>query len=60
MSTILLIDDDISLSNLLAEYLQDQGYVVHTASDGQKGLLTFFELKPDLIVLDVIMPVKDG
>ena len=60
MSSILLIDDDISLSNLLAEYLQDQGYVVHTSSDGQKGLHTFFELKPDLIVLDVTMPVKDG
>ncbi|MBK8784731.1 MAG: response regulator [Anaerolineales bacterium] len=60
MSSILLIDDDVNLSNLLAEYLRDQGFVVHTASDGQKGLHTFFELKPDLIVLDVTMPVKDG
>ncbi|MBI5963220.1 MAG: response regulator transcription factor [Chloroflexi bacterium] len=60
MSSILLIDDDVSLTNLLAEYLQDQGYVVHTASDGQKGLRAFFELKPDLIVLDVTMPIKDG
>ncbi|MDP1546417.1 MAG: response regulator transcription factor [Anaerolineales bacterium] len=60
MPSILLIDDDVSLSNLLAEYLHDQGYVVHTASDGQKGLHAFFELKPDLIVLDVTMPIKDG
>ena len=60
MSSILLIDDDVNLSNLLAEYLRDQGYVVHTASDGQKGLYTFFEQKPDLILLDVTMPIKDG
>ncbi|MBI5824438.1 MAG: response regulator transcription factor [Chloroflexi bacterium] len=60
MSSILLIDDDVNLSNLLAEYLRDQGYVVHTAKDGQKGLHTFFEQKPDLIVLDVTMPIKDG
>ncbi|MBI4760245.1 MAG: response regulator transcription factor [Chloroflexota bacterium] len=60
MSTILLIDDDASLSNLLAEYLREQGYVVHVAGDGQKGLRVFFEQKPDLVILDVTMPKMDG
>ncbi len=60
MPSILLIDDDANLSNLLAEYLRNQGHIVHSASDGQKGLHTFFDQKPDLIVLDVTMPVKDG
>lgn len=60
MSSILLIDDDTSLTDLLAEYLREQGHVVHVAGDGQKGLRTFFEQKPDLAILDVTMPKMDG
>ncbi|MBI5841919.1 MAG: response regulator transcription factor [Chloroflexi bacterium] len=60
MSSILLIDDDVNLSDLLGEYLREQGYIVHAARDGQKGLHAFFDQKPDLIILDVTMPVKDG
>lgn len=60
MSSILLIDDDASLTDLLAEYLREQGHAVHTAGDGQKGLRTFFEQKPDLVILDVTMPKMDG
>lgn len=60
MPSILLIDDDTNLSNLLGEYLCGQGYIVHSASDGQTGLRAFFDQKPDLVVLDVTMPVKDG
>ena len=60
MSSILLIDDDSNLSDLLAQYLRGKGETVHTAKDGQKGLQAFFELRPDLVILDVSMPVKDG
>ncbi|HCC78685.1 MAG: hypothetical protein A2X25_10230 [Chloroflexi bacterium GWB2_49_20] len=60
MSSILLIDDDLNLSGLLGDYLHDQGHVIHTANDGQKGLRAFFEHKPDLVILDVTMPIKDG
>lgn len=60
MSSILLIDDDISLTDLLAEYLREQGHAVQVAGDGQKGLRTFFEQKPDLVILDVTMPKMDG
>ncbi len=60
MASLLVIDDDQNLSDLLGEYLREQGYIVHTASDGQKGLRAFFDHKPDLVILDVTMPLKDG
>ena len=60
MASVLLIDDDVNLSTLLAEYLRGQGHVVHICSDGQKGLHVFFDQKPEIIILDVTMPVKDG
>ena len=60
MPSILLIDDDASLTDLLAEYLREQGHAVHIAGDGQKGLRVFFEQKPDLVILDVTMPKMDG
>ena len=60
MSSILLIDDDANLTDLLAEYLREQGHAVHIAGDGQKGLRIFFEQKPDLVILDVTMPKMDG
>jgi len=60
MSIILLIDDDPNLSSLLGDYLHDQGHIIHKATDGQKGLRVFFENKPDLVILDVSMPIKDG
>ena len=60
MSSILLIDDDLNLSDMLAQYLRGKGNTVHAAKDGQKGLQAFFEQKPDLVILDVSMPVKDG
>lgn len=60
MSSILMIDDDANLSGLLGEYLREQGHTIHTAADGQKGLRAFFDHKPDLVILDVTMPLKDG
>lgn len=60
MASILLIDDDRSLSDLLSQYLREQGYTVHCAEDGQKGLRAFFEQKPGLVILDVTMPKRDG
>jgi two-component system KDP operon response regulator KdpE len=60
MTSILLIDDDPNLSTLLGDYLHTSGYTVLTANNGQNGLRVFFEHKPDLIILDVTMPIKDG
>lgn len=60
MTSILLIDDDQNLSSLLGEYLRGQGYSIFFAADGQKGIRAFFDHKPDLVLLDVTMPFKDG
>lgn len=60
MSVILLIDDDPSLHNLLSQYLEQQGHRMLHAADGREGLRQLFEQRPDLIVLDVMMPGLDG
>jgi DNA-binding response OmpR family regulator len=60
MSVILLIDDDPSLHNLLSQYLEQQGHQSIHAADGREGLRQLFNQRPDLIVLDVMMPTLDG
>jgi len=60
MANLLLIDDDAGLTELLSDYLQNQGHEVHVAHDGHEGLRRFFTTQPDLIVLDVTMPERDG
>ena len=60
MSQILLIDDDPSLQRLLGQYLEDAGFSVLHAITGQAGLKSLFDNRPDLILLDVMMPRMDG
>lgn len=60
MATLLLIDDDLSLSELLGEFLVEANHIVHHATDGEAGLRTFFAVQPDLVILDVTMPQRDG
>lgn len=60
MAKLLLIDDDRSLAELLSEYLADQGHDVQVAHDGDAGLRSFFTAHPDLVILDVTMPQRDG
>jgi len=60
MAEILLVDDDVNLTDLLSEFLRGQGFSVRTAVNGRDGLRALFDRKPDLIVLDANMPVKDG
>jgi DNA-binding response OmpR family regulator len=58
--TLLLIDDDTSLLNLLGKYLEKAGYRVLRANSGLAGVQTLFEQRPDLILLDLMMPRLDG
>lgn len=58
--TILLIDDDASLLNLLGKYLEKAGYPVLRAGNGLTGIQALFEGRPDLVVLDLMMPRMDG
>ena len=58
--TILLIDDDETLLELLADHLSAAGYHLLRANSGLKGLRLASETEPDLVVLDVMMPGMDG
>jgi DNA-binding response OmpR family regulator len=60
MPTILLVDDDRALVDVLAMALQDAGFTVRTAGDGQRGWEAFTAAPPDLVVLDLLMPELDG
>lgn len=59
-ATILVIDDEQNILTLVTAYLQKEGYHVHTAADGPTGLQAVCRLKPDLVVLDVMLPGMDG
>ncbi len=59
-SKILLVDDDRALTEMLSELLQTEGYECAVASDGSDALKKEREEKPDLVILDVMMPGDDG
>ncbi len=60
MPELLLIDDDQNLTELLSSFLVNQGYTIRVARDGVDGLRKLFAQAPDLVVLDVTMPQRDG
>jgi len=60
MILILVIDDDPNVRDLMARYLQQEGFQVETASNGQEGLHLAKQLRPNAITLDVMMPKMDG
>ena len=57
---ILIVDDEQSILDLVTAYLRREGYEVHTAMDGPGGLKAARSYKPDLIVLDIMLPGMDG
>ena len=57
---ILVVDDDQGIRNSLAAFLERTGYEISTASDGQKALALLDGVRPDLIILDILMPHLDG
>jgi DNA-binding response OmpR family regulator len=58
--TILVVEDDVNQRALYEEELTDEGYRVLTAGDGREAIKVVQEQQPDLVVLDVNMPVMDG
>lgn len=58
--TILVVDDNASVRTLLRDYLSEQGFYAVTADNGQNALYTARREKPDLILLDIMMPEMDG
>jgi two-component system alkaline phosphatase synthesis response regulator PhoP len=59
-ATILVVDDEQNILNIVSAYLQAESYTVHTATDGLSGLKAARALKPDLIILDMMLPGMDG
>jgi DNA-binding response OmpR family regulator len=60
MKTILIIEDEQTISRVLAVYLRHEGYEVIQAFDGSEGLAAFSTHKPNLVLLDVMLPGMDG
>ncbi len=58
--SVLIVEDDRNIAELLQMYLEKEGYAVTTAFDGGQGLSKFRSIQPDLVLLDVMMPVMDG
>ena len=57
---ILVVDDDIDIRALIQTVLQDDGYSVATAANGQEALVQVIENRPQVILLDLQMPVMNG
>lgn len=60
MKTILFIEDEPALQKVAGEILRQKGFNVKSAVDGEEGLRIIREIKPDLVLLDLILPQKDG
>lgn len=58
--TILIVEDEDSLRNVLKDKLEKENFDVLEAKNGEEGLKMALEKKPDLILLDIVMPVMDG
>ena len=57
---ILVIDDDPSISEVIKHYFESEGYEVKVATDGIEGLNFFKMYEPDMVLLDIMLPRKDG
>jgi DNA-binding response OmpR family regulator len=60
MRTIVIIDDEFGLADVLAATLSDAGYRVFSAVNGTQGMEVMAEHQPDLVLLDYMMPILDG
>lgn len=60
MTKILVVDDEPSIIHLVSAYLKPEGYEVYTATDGHAGLKAARAFKPDLMILDLMLPGMDG
>ncbi len=58
--SVLIVEDDQNIADLLRLYLEKEGYTAAIAADGGAGVEMFRTLRPDLVLLDVMLPVMDG
>ncbi len=57
---ILIVDDDTNICEMLRLYFEKEGYTIKTANDGAEGVIAFKTFEPDLVLLDIMLPKKDG
>lgn len=57
---ILIVDDELNICEVLKLYLENEGYTVKTAGDGEEAVEAFRTFEPDLVLLDIMLPKKDG
>ncbi len=57
---ILIVDDDVNICDMLRLYLENEGYEIKCANDGAEGISYFKMYEPDLVLLDIMLPKKDG
>jgi DNA-binding response OmpR family regulator len=60
MPKILVVDDEPGIVNLVTTYLKAEGYEIHTAADGHAALKAVHAFRPDLVILDIMLPGLDG
>ena len=60
LEKVLVVDDDPNICDVLRMYLENEGYSVILSYDGEEALVKFNALKPDIILLDVMLPTQDG
>ncbi|MEM1296318.1 MAG: response regulator transcription factor, partial [Verrucomicrobiota bacterium] len=60
MKTVLIIEDDTTLLKVLADNFGERGYHVEIAGDGKSGLNKAMQLRPDLLILDIMLPIVNG
>ena len=60
MSRLLIVDDEVAILDALQDVLSAEGYEVRTALNGAEGLKQVAQGRPDLVLLDLMMPVMDG
>ncbi len=60
MTDVLIVDDEISICKVVSAYLEAEGFIVHTAEEGQQALALFRRYRPAVVVLDIMLPTMDG
>lgn len=57
---VLICDDNAVLRNFLTSHLRELGYEIHEAADGEQGVAAYLNLRPDITLMDIVMPGMDG
>ncbi len=60
MRKILIAEDNVEISDMMRNYLRRAGHIVYQAYDGEQALAFARSMEPDLVLLDIMMPIKDG